>query len=314
MEHISFANISPVQFFDSTQYKDINVIELIPDPKEEKIITVAVVHDYEDEDGDIIETIKDHQYERENTIMVETMGDSKLELRMELFDDRDENILVASPSLIKFASKTLDISPNIPETPIGINDGVIGKIPVILAQLLIPINISSFIDLPEDAIKVNDINKKLHLSECILMQPTNILFIKGFINKNVEYTASSFLNLKGISGKIHSYTVDIPFECSTAVSFFTRPLDPIENTKKVFEYIDDDLSTFNQISEEFFNEIPFCKLLSSKIVEFDEIINQKDSKMDFIQIQEKMSIEIRLEILQNQPIVIPSANNKINEN
>lgn len=294
MEYISFVNVSPMQFFDSTQYNDLNVIEPILDPQEENIITLAVTHDYQDE--------------KESTSFFETIDDNDIEIKMEYFDDRDEDISIDLPSPIKFTSKTLDISPNNPEIPKGVKNGVIAKIPVILAQLTLPINISSFIDLPEDAIKVNNINKRLNLTECILMQPTNVLFIKGFINKNVEYTTSSFLNLKGISGKVRNYIIDIPFECSTAVDFFTQPLDLVENTKKVFQYIDKDLDIFNQINEEFFNEIPFCKLLSSKIIEFDELVNLKDSERDFIQIQENMAIEIRVEVLQNQPVVILSAN------
>lgn len=54
-------------------------------------------------------------------------------------------------------------------------------------------------------------------------------------------------------------------------------------------------------------------MISSKIVEFDELINLKDSKNNFIQIQEKMVIEIRIEVLQNQPVAVLSANNKINK-
>lgn len=309
MEHVTFVNVSPIQFFDSTQYNDIDnkdtiydqqienidAIEQVKIPQEENVITVEVVHDYEDKSSSMVEIIDDN------------------EINMECFDDRDEDILIDPSSPIKVKSKVLDISPNIPLIPTGVNGGVIAKIPVILAQLVIPINLTSFVDLPQEAIKIKDINKRLNLIECILLQPTNVLFIKGFINKSIEYSTTGFFNLKGVSGKVGNYTIDIPFESSTAVSFFTQPLDPIANTKEVFQYLENDLSIFNQISEEFFNEIPFCKLLSSKIIEFDELINLKDSEKDFIQIQEKMAIEIRLEVLQNQPVAILSANNKINK-
>lgn len=298
MEHVSYFNISPIQFFVSTEYGDIDVIETTHDSQIENIDIVETVHDYEDEVIDIIQPLQD-------------IDDN--EIHIECFDDRDEDILMDPQSSLKVASKTLDIYPNIPQTPTGSKDGVIAKIPVVLAQLIIPINITSVVDLPEEAIKIRDINKRLNLIECVLLQPTNILFIKGFINKNVEYSTTGFLNLKSIPGRVNNHTIDIPFECSTAVSFFTQPLDPIENTKEVFQYLENDLSIFNQLSEEFFNEIPFCKLLSSKIVEFDELISPEDSENNFIQIQEKMVVEIRLEVLQNQPIVILPSNNQINK-
>lgn len=326
MEHVTYFNISPIQFFVITNYDDIDVIETAHYSQIENIDIVQVAHDYEDENIETIGNILDSQDQAIDTMetdldsqdqvidtikTIEEIENSKININC--FDERDEDILLDPQPSLKVKSKTLDICPNIPEIPIGNTDGVIAKIPVVLAQLVIPINITSFIDLPEEAIKVKDISKRLNLIECVLLQPTNVLFIKGFINKNVEYSTAGFLNLKGIPGKIGNYTVDIPFECSTAVNFFTQPLDPITNTKEMFQYLDDELPTFHQISEEFFNELPFCKLLSSKIVEFDECINLKDSKNDFIQVQEKMLVQIRMEVLQNQPVVILPARNGLNK-
>ena len=311
MKHIEFINISPIQFFDSTQYNDTNNIEYIHDCQDENMNTVEPVKKHPEEDLAIVEVV--HDYQDEDSSVIESTHDYDNEVQMEHFDDRDGDLLIDPLTSVKIRSNTLDISPNISEIPTGNKDGVIAKIPVVLAQLVIPVNITSSVDLPEEAIKIKDINKRLILKECVLLQPTNILYIKGFINKNIKYSTTSFLNLKGISRKISDYTIDIPFECSTPVSFFTQPLSPIENTKEISQYIDDDLSTFNQISEEFFNEIPFCKLLSSKIIEFDECINPKDSVNNFTQIREKMVIQIRIEVLQNQPVVILSATNKTSE-
>lgn len=313
MEHVSFVNVSPMQFFDSTQYKDTNNIENIHDCQIENIDVVEPVKKFKEENVITVEAVHDHEDKTTSMVEIFDGNGNDNEINMECFDDRDEDMLIDPSSPIKVKSKVLDISPNIPEIPTGVNGGVIAKIPVILAQLIIPINISSFVNLPEEATKVRNMSKRLIVTKSILLQPTNLLFIKGSIIKDVEYSTRDFFNLKGISGKISNYIIDIPFECSTAVSFFTQPLDPIANTKEVFQYLENDLSMFNQISEEFFNEIPFCKLLSSKIVEFDELINEKDSNKDFIQIQEKITIEIRMEVLQNQPVIILPAINKINK-
>lgn len=116
MKYVSFINVSPIQFFDDTEYNDINNVEDI--------------HDYQDEDIATVEPIKDQQEE-----IIEVIHDSNDndEIHMEYFDDRDEDILIALPSSIKVRSNTLGISPSIPEIPTGNRDGVIAKIPVILA-------------------------------------------------------------------------------------------------------------------------------------------------------------------------------------
>ena len=153
------------------------------------------------------------------------------------------------------------------------------------------------------------------------MQPTNILFIKGFVRKNINYSTAICSNNERACGEIHHCTEDTPFECSTSVTFFKQPLELHTNTRKGFQYLKEenlsnsnndgknkltlgDFSKFNQVSEEFFNELPFCKLISSRIVEFDEFISHFEEKF-FIQIKEKMVIEIKLEIIQNINVVIP---------
>lgn len=224
-----------------------------------------------------------------------------IEIDMKYVDDRSKDTLIEPSIPTKAKSKTLDICKNLPQTPIGITNGVIARIPVVLAQLIIPLSLTSTIDLPKSAIEIKSIKKSLRLTKCILLQPTNILFIKGFVHKSIEYYAKPSSNLKRKRGNINCHTIALPFECSTAVVFFTQPLDPIASTKE--------LSGFNQINQEFLNENPFCKLLSSKIIEFDESIDSKESKKTSIQIQEKMIIELRLEVLQNQPIVIGPAPN-----
>lgn len=74
-----------------------------------------------------------------------------------------------------------------------------------------------------------------------------------------------------------------------------------------------DLSEFNQISTEFFNELPFCELISSRIVEFDEYINREKllgkkvpfEGKEFFSIEEKMVISLTLKILQNRQVAVP---------
>lgn len=240
-------------------------------------------------------------------------------------DKRNDDTLIEESNSISIKSRNLDICPNTSVIPTGISSGIIARIPVVLAQLIIPFNLNSIINLPKEALEIKRIKKSLKLTQCTLLQPTSILFVKGFVRKSIEFSTVTSSSNHGIHGDVNHCTVDIPFECSTSVNFFIQPLDLIENTRKEFQYLEQDikkdgkLSEFNEISEEFFNEAPFCKLLSSKIVDFNECIHCKsesdsstsDKEKTFIEINEKMVLELKLEVLQNQPIVIPPYINTI---
>lgn len=214
-------------------------------------------------------------------------------------------------------------------TPTGVSTGVIAKIPVVLSELDLQFNISSMINLPEPALEVKDITKKLKITQCMLLQPTNILFVKGYIRKNIDYSTGTCSNIQGVCGEVHHCTVDVPFECSTAIDFFTEPEDLILNTKSEFEYskvsklpnqyfaekdklLSGDLSEFNQFMTEDFNELPYCELINARIFEFDEYIGRKIpcnanlpfGEKFFSQIEEKMVVRLRIKLLQNKQVNI----------
>jgi hypothetical protein len=227
-------------------------------------------------------------------------------------------------------SDVLDSCTNTPITPSGLATGAIAKIPVVLAELTIRFHVRALIDLPEKALDIKNIKKKIKITQCLLLQPTNILFIKGFVRKNIDYATGSCSNIKGVCGELHHCTVDVPFECSTPVTFFTEPEDLAVNSSAEFEYfkvsdlpnkhfaekdklLSSDLSEFNQIVVQNFNELPFCELISARIFEFDEFINRhrpchEDFPFEekfFNKIEEKMVIELTVKVLQNRQVRIP---------
>ena len=74
-----------------------------------------------------------------------------------------------------------------------------------------------------------------------------------------------------------------------------------------------DLTEYNQVSTEFFNELPYCDLVSATIVELDEALNPTfppfkevpfEERM-FERIEEKMVLDLTLKILQNRQVAIP---------
>ncbi|WP_026476790.1 CsxC family protein [Alkaliphilus transvaalensis] len=230
---------------------------------------------------------------------------------------------------VKVKTETIGECDNVPVTIDPITAGVVARIPVVLADLVVQFNVISKIDLPEPAIEIKHIKKRIKITQCMLLQDTNILFIKGFVRKNIDYSTKDCSSRKGICGDIRHCTVDVPFECTTPVTFNgTVPAPPIPTTSTEFEYLRTkdlpntfaekdkllagDLSEFNQISTEFFNELPFCKLISSRIVEFDEYLHREHPRHAelpvgeklFSKIEEKMVITLRLQLLQDRPVAI----------
>ena len=226
-------------------------------------------------------------------------------------------------------SQTLDNCDNTPVTPIGIG-GVVVRVPVVLAELTIRFNVFANIKLPEPALDIKNIKKRLKVTQCTLLQPTNILFIKGFVRKNIDYTTKKCSNVAGVCGELHHCTIDVPFECTTPVTFTTPPAPLLTNSSSEFEYfrtsnipnqhfaekdalLAGDLSEFNQFMTENFNELPFCELVTGSIYEFDEFIDRQSVNYSelpveeklFNRIEEKMVIELTLKILQKRQVSVP---------
>jgi len=217
----------------------------------------------------------------------------------------------------------------------AITTGAVAKIPVVLTELTVQFNVNSKIDLPECATEIKNIKKRLKITQCLLLQNTNMLFIEGFIRKNIDYATRKCSNEEGICGDIRHCTVDVPIKCATAVLFNgIAPLDVISTTSSEFEYLrtqdlsgpqfadknellSGDLTEFNQFSTEYFNELPYCELISSRIVEFDEYLNPQPincvkapfEEREFKSIEEKMVVYLTLKILQNRQVAIAPLEN-----
>lgn len=227
-------------------------------------------------------------------------------------------------------STVIDNSPNIGITPIGIDTGVVAKIPVVLAELTVNFNVNANVNLPEPALEVKNIKKRLKITQCSLLQPTNILFIKGYIRKSIDYTTAVCSNREGVCGNIHHCTIDVPFQFSTPVNYTVEPAPLALNSSSEFEYykvsdlpneyfsekdnlLAGDLSEYNQFRTENFNEMPYCDLISANIFEFDEYIGNRNHYQSnlpfeeklFTQIEERMVIELRLKLLQRRQVTIP---------
>ncbi|SKC70008.1 CsxC family protein [Maledivibacter halophilus] len=229
----------------------------------------------------------------------------------------------------------VDVSANVVEscenTPIrieGITDRVIAKIPVVLAKFNVQVNVSAKVKLPEIALEIKNVKIKLMLTQCMLLQDTNTLFIKGLVRKNIDYsTIEKCPTTKDVCGDIRHCTVNIPFECTTTVEFNGfPPAEIVPSTWKEFQYfqkqklpnnfaekdrlLSGDLSEFNQNSTEYYNDLPYCELVNSSIINLDEYLNRKIIRNGPIQegvfeeFEEKMTINIVLRVLQHRLVEI----------
>ncbi|WML50094.1 DUF3794 domain-containing protein [Neobacillus sp. PS3-34] len=214
---------------------------------------------------------------------------------------------------------------------------IVTKVPVVLAELTLQVNVDTTITFPEAVLEIKDIKKRLKITQCRLLLPTNKLFVKGFVRKNIQYASPckdiSESTSTSVASDLHSLTVDIPFQCVTEIKkFLSKPVMPEMNNRQEFDFfvskplpsgfpekdelLTSDLSQFHQASKQFYNELPFCELISSKIIEWDEAIDRQplptSSPLDegfFTTIEEKMVVDFTLKVLQNQQVRISSTTN-----
>ncbi|WCK56187.1 DUF3794 domain-containing protein [Aneurinibacillus sp. Ricciae_BoGa-3] len=242
------------------------------------------------------------------------------------------------------ASTTQPECKSTPVEPTHVKSDVIIKVPVVLAELDVQIDMHARIDFPmgQNVLEIKKIKKRVKVTQCRLLLPTNKLFIAGFVRKNIQYAANPMVELPPtpstmtteLLSTINSLTVDVPFECVTPIhKFLAKPLMPKFNKRKEFDFLvskplsggigfpekdelmSTDLSQFHQESSEFFNEMVFCELVSADITEWDESLNRmpitgttgitRIEEGTFTQLSEKMILELTLKVLQNQQVRVP---------
>jgi hypothetical protein len=220
------------------------------------------------------------------------------------------------------------------------------QLPVTLQELTVSTSMVANIHFPDPVLEIKDIKKRVKIVQCRLLLPglpefTNgtptdpfvagplRLFLKGFVRKNIQY-ATPCPNSSGdcVSSEIRSLTVDVPFECVTTVSSFLSPPQlPFFNSRSEFDFfraqelghgfpekdelLSSDLSQFHQNSRQFYNQLPYCELISSRITEWDEAVDRRPlpgkapfEEGTFHTVVEKMFLEFTIKLLQKQQVRI----------
>jgi hypothetical protein len=226
---------------------------------------------------------------------------------------------------------------NRPVDPDVITGKATVKVPVVLAETVVQLDLNPTIKFPEPVLEIKSIKKNLKITQCRLLLPTNKLFLAGFVRKNIQYATPKYGTKDALVSSIRSLTIDVPFKAVTDVEYLRKPQFEYGPQSKEFTFftksdlpdgfsskedlLSGDLSQFDQYSGEEFNELPYCELLSSRFIQYDEALdrkmgrvhNEKGESIDapfeegtFTSIEEKMVVEIKLKVLQKQQMNVDS--------
>ena len=226
------------------------------------------------------------------------------------------------------------ITEQISVEPKAIKPGpVVVKIPVVLAETNITIPVEATITLNQRAMEIKRIKKNIFLTQSRLMpfsqdgRPgTGILFVGGFIRKNIEFATQTCQTSStgDVCGDIRQCTVHIPFNFTTRITFLRQPIFHESTTPKELESFRDTLQGCDVCADpiigsnpceqsfsftEFFNEKPFTELVRADITEIDIHVGttpncQNPDEQMFKQLTEKIIVNVTLKVLQNQQVKV----------
>nr|WP_253199285.1 hypothetical protein [Clostridium tagluense] len=210
---------------------------------------------------------------------------------------------------------------------------VVVKIPVVIAETNITIPVEATITLDQTVMEIKRIKKNVFLTQSRLIpfshdshNCTGILFIAGFIRKNIEYATQTCplgTNVN-VCGDIRHCTVQVPFNFTTRVTFLREPIFTENTAQSELEFFTDKLEGCDACADpvlgrnpcdqnfsftEFFNEKPFVELVRADITEIDIHTNptsscQTPTEQRFTQLTEKIVVNLTLKVLQNQQVRI----------
>lgn len=192
----------------------------------------------------------------------------------------------------------------------NIYKNVLVKVPFIIGDFIVQIDMESKIKLPEPSSEIKRIKKNVFLTQCRFILNTNKVFLKGFIRKNIEYATIDCVSKSAVCGEIKYVTVHIPFNCTAevkslkSIEVITTP--PSSEISYIDEYnLGGDLKEQDLFSQQSFNEKVYCELEHSSIygVNIIEDATPVEEHMNLHKFQsfiEKEVIYLKIKLLQKQ--------------
>jgi hypothetical protein len=216
--------------------------------------------------------------------------------------------------------KTLAMCENVAFAPQVSPTPVFAKIPVVLAERTVQVDVEAKIKLDHPAIEIKRIRKQLFLTQCKLLPRVGKLFLSGYVRKNIEYATSKCGYGDCVSGDIKHTTCNVNFDCVTFIPYelgafpvFSANFEP-----SLVQTFDPKVMGASQCEQDFesiqyFNEKIFCELVSVRFDEVDITCDDKkairggwDDEFEFTKITEKLTMFITFKLLQYQQVQIPS--------
>lgn len=208
-------------------------------------------------------------------------------------------------SVIK--SKTLELAENWPIRP-----GTF-KVPVVLAEFVIQIDVESKIKLDEPAYEIKRIEKEIFLTQARYIGGTDKVFISGYIRKNIEYASKKGTSASGICGVIKDATVHVPFQVATRVNFNGRFPRVFPNKQPdVARYYDKkrigknireaDRASYERFNEPVYPELEWSEVYDADIDEKGRPIGCFPNEEEFDEFIDKSVVYLGVKLLQKQQI------------
>lgn len=239
-------------------------------------------------------------------------------------------------SCVNVATQRQSITEQLAVSPVPVSAGpLVIKIPVVLAETNITIPVEAVITLDQVAMEIKRIKKNVYLTQSRLIpfsqdnrKGTGMLFIEGFVRKNIEYATQTCptCTSSNVCGEIRHCTVEVPFNFTTRVNFLREPIFNGNTTPRELQFFTDKLQGCDSCSDsiigrnpcdqsffftEVFNEKPFVELVRADITEIDIHTNptvncETPTEQRFTQLTEKIVINLTLKVLQNQQVRVAS--------
>lgn len=192
-------------------------------------------------------------------------------------------------------SKTLSVCPSTPVEPTVIEENdIVSKIPVVLSEFVVQIDVEACIELEDPAYEIKRIKKDVILTQAKLLPYASFfdpetgefnggkLFLKGYIRKNIEYATAKCYGKdkydcccevgKVVAGDIKHTTAFVPFQCVTEVEYNTnaRPIVRFrENTKEIEIFRNCQFNCFGKCTPEYIGS-DFCQYNFEDAIRYTE--------------------------------------------
>jgi hypothetical protein len=247
-------------------------------------------------------------------------------------NNQDTNVYGYGDHCAKVITQVESLTEQIAVTPNVIAAGpVFVKIPVVLAETNITIPVEATIKLDREVMEIKRIKKNVYLTQSRIIpfsqdnRPgTGILFIAGFVRKNIEYATKDCTKAKtpNFCGDIRHCTVEVPFNFTTRITFLRQPIFIENTTPSELEFFEDTLQGCDICSDpvigrnpcdqsfsftEFFNEKPFTELVRADVTEVDihtkpDLSCKIPTEQLFTKLTEKIIVNLTLKVLQKQQV------------